>query len=281
MGLKEIAIICVQLLSLIATIVAFWDLSKYIYEYYDSLINKESKSDYLYYSGITTDSMTRGFLQKRIVRFAESQTESFKIIISIITIISILCVLFTFGFVIIKGINSFGFFWFSISFINHLLIIISYIICYFFIRYLFDKEREKSFLKSRESLRYHGFNINQKVSEVNLKRIPTYPRITIYDMDEDDKYNRMIFDSSDPIVINRKFGFLEKVGKYDFDFEEIIIGQYLWDGYIVSSISVFIQGEFNDYSVISPIGTNHSRVYQGRDIPYNIHIKIEINKNRS
>lgn len=157
------------------------------------------------------------------------------------------------------------------------LICLCLILFYFGIKIWWDEKRKKSFLSSKkeDASNYVTKNVHQKVSEIDAIRIPTYPRFTIYDLSVEGRENQLIFDSSDFLVINKAFGLLD-----GSNYNTILNEKYLkfkGEEYLVTKVQVDFLDIFDDYS-INRFGGRHTKVYEGRDVPYNIQIIVEVRK---
>lgn len=182
-----------------------------------------------------------------------------------------LLVLFSVGKGALKGFEQLLY---SITWWEQVLIWISIILCYIGIRIWWDGKKGKSFLSSKKEdvSSYRTKKVPQKVSDINADRIPTYPRFTIYEWRVDAKERQIIFDSSDFLVINKAFGLLD-----GFNYNTILTEQHLnfkGDEYLVTKLQVDFLDIFDDYS-INPLGNRHTKVYEGRDVPYNIQVIVE------
>lgn len=157
---------------------------------------------------------------------------------------------------------------------GQLLIWACFILCYFGVRVWLDGKKGKSFLSSNKEnvSSYRTKNIPQKATEIDAIRIPTYPRFTIYDLSVEEREQQLIFDSSDFLVISKAFGLLDGL-----NYNTILTEQYLkfkGEEYLVTKVQVDFLDIFDDYS-INPFGGRHTKVYEGRDVPYNIQIIVE------
>lgn len=145
-----------------------------------------------------------------------------------------------------------------------------------------------------ESLKYKIFPARdyKKVVESDSDKIAIYPRITIRDIEIEEKWNNeisvkknisevstatkesfyskhIIFDSSDFIVINKTFGVFDNLqesftqGK-KFKFKD---GQLL-----AEKVQVDFMNIYDDYS--GGIMSKHTNAYEGKDTPYNIQIIV-------
>jgi hypothetical protein len=133
-----------------------------------------------------------------------------------------------------------------------------------------------SFLQSKEdhSSEYFTSRLAQKISNINEERIPTYPRITIFNKSVKDKNKQLIFDSSDFAIINKTLGVFDRWNGLSYESgKEITVNS---NELIVIRIKVDFLSVFDDYSQPSPLGHRHSQVYEGKDVPYNIQIIIEV-----
>lgn len=191
--------------------------------------------------------------------------------ISLATIIGGLFLLMLLG----KGaVNEFESFLYSQTWWGQVLIWSCLILSYFGIRAWLNEKKRKSFLSSnKESLSSYSIkNVPQKVTEIDAISIPTYPRFTIYDLSAEEREQQIIFDSSDLLVISKAFGIFD-----GFNHNTILAEQYLkfkGEEYLVTKVQVDFLDIFDDYS-INPFGGRHTKVYEGRDVPYNIQIIVE------
>jgi hypothetical protein len=108
--------------------------------------------------------------------------------------------------------------------------------------------------------------IFKEVSESDNQLIPTYPRISVFALDSDKSKRKMIFDSSDIVVLNKVFN-LENVHHKSLQFgNKFLLNK---DEFTIRKVEVVIANFFDDYS---KYGT--SSVYQGKEIPYNIRVVV-------
>ncbi len=141
-----------------------------------------------------------------------------------------------------------------------------------------------SFLNS-EDVEWGGYETRlkfKKLTEIPTYLIPTYPRITIFKISPSADMSNfkhsgnsdMIFDSSDFDVINYALGTMIGYQPRISEGEEINLrGSKL----SVLKVEVDFLNIFDDYSMtIYGRGNNHTPVYEGRSIPYNIQINIFI-----
>lgn len=194
--------------------------------------------------------------------------------ISLATILGGLFLLMLLG----KGaFNEFESFLYSQTWWGQVLIWACFILCYFGVRVWWDGKKGKSFLSSKKEdvSSYRTKNVPQKVSEIDAIKIPTYPRFTIYDLSVEEREQQLIFDSSDFLVISKAFGLLD-----GFNYNTILNERYLkfkGEEYLVTKVQVDFLDIFDDYS-INPFGGRHTKVYEGRDVPYNIQIIVETSR---
>jgi hypothetical protein len=167
------------------------------------------------------------------------------------------------------------------------------ILCYFGINIWWDSNKKKSFLSSKKEpiSKYSSYapyenseiSIPQKISEIDPLRIPTYPRFTVYDFSVDKE--QLIFDSSDFSIIIKAFGLVDKFNNtlpYPDNLYSILTGRYLnlkGKKYWITDVEIDFLDIFDDYS-INPFG-RHTKVYEGRDVPYNIQIIIKTNRKQN
>lgn len=140
-----------------------------------------------------------------------------------------------------------------------------------------------SFLNSEEvEYGYKTWSKFKKVNEIPTYLIPTYPRISIFKIRPSANMSNfthsgnydIIFDSSDFEVINFALGTMIGYQPRISEGEEINLrGSKL----SVLKVEVDFLNIFDDYSMtIYDKGNNHTPVYEGRNIPYNIQINIFI-----
>lgn len=130
---------------------------------------------------------------------------------------------------------------------------------------------QKSIFKSSGNEKFlHGitFYDNKKVNEIKPNKIITYPRISIFEKNQNQHIGEMIFDSSDFWYINNiltdSIRYFAKGAKFKYkDFK-----------YEIVEIKVDVLEHFDDYSLKTKDNHNHSTAYFGDDIPYNIQILI-------
>jgi hypothetical protein len=150
------------------------------------------------------------------------------------------------------------------------------ILLYYVVRIWWDGKKGQSFLKAKKEgvSTYLSQNVAQKIAEIDADRIPTYPRFTIYELNiQGNSRRKLIFDSSDFIVINTAFGI---IGNYNFN--SILAGKNIIireSECVVESVRIDFLDIFDDYS-INPFGYKHTDVYEGKDVPYNIQIILEV-----
>ncbi|ALJ01000.1 hypothetical protein [Rufibacter tibetensis] len=105
----------------------------------------------------------------------------------------------------------------------------------------------------------------KRIPEVDSRRIPTYPRFTVYDLDISEGEDQLIFDSSDFDVVNARLGGTIQKGGF------LQLGP---KRYLVADVQVELMGCFDDYSLDQYCHSGgihrHSKVYQGRPVPYNV-----------
>ncbi len=112
----------------------------------------------------------------------------------------------------------------------------------------------------------------KKVVESDSDKIAIYPRITIRDIELDSDWKnpkRVIFDSSDFIVINKTFGAFDNLqesfsvgNKFKFKNKELL----------AEKVQVDFMNIYDDYS--GGIISKHTDAYEGKDTPYNIQIIV-------
>ncbi|MBF2708265.1 hypothetical protein [Flavobacterium soyangense] len=140
--------------------------------------------------------------------------------------------------------------------------------------------RDASFFLRSTKDKTSGYTISavhKQIDKINDRRISTYPRFTIFDVDKSVNVDKVIFDSSDFYEINNSFG------NYDSNFGiSIIKDRKIWIDdfeYIVSNVKIDFLTIFDDYSIYGPLGSKvHTNVYKGRDVPYNVQIFIDVSK---
>ena len=115
--------------------------------------------------------------------------------------------------------------------------------------------------------------VPQNIFEIPADLVPTYPRVTVFDIENGEKESKLLFDSSDFLTIN-----------YAFNINSGLYGQSLRIGNVLNfrerelkilDIRFDILDIFDDYSKDS-FGKNHTAIYEGKDIPYNIQIFIYV-----
>lgn len=135
-------------------------------------------------------------------------------------------------------------------------------------------DQKTKFKSSGPETHVHGITVREwkKTGEVKASQIPIYPRVSLFDRTQDNDGPVMFFDSSDFIVINsiltdsiRHI----KVGKV-FKYEET--------RYRIEEIQVHVLDSFDDYSTKFRNGTNHSEVYLGDDVPYNMQVQVFVKR---
>lgn len=132
-----------------------------------------------------------------------------------------------------------------------------------------------SFLRAKKEdiSKYKTQSIARKVTEINSLKIPTYPRVTIYDLGFDDSNGVLIFDSSDISVINNSLDL-----NNSFHGRTFLMGNEITfknKKYLIGKVQIDFLDIFDDYS-LNPFGTKHTSIYEGRDVPYSIQIIIEM-----
>lgn len=136
--------------------------------------------------------------------------------------------------------------------------------------FIFD---QTSFLKADGKAKHlHGIKFYdlKKVSTINENKIYAYPRFSIFEKTNEEN---LIFDSSDFWIINNLLA-----TDCTKDFTIGYVFEYEYFKYKIENIKVSIMDVFDDYSTIFSNGNNHSKVYLGKDTPYNIQILIYVNK---
>lgn len=140
-----------------------------------------------------------------------------------------------------------------------------------------------SFLNSEEvEYGYKTWSKFKKLSEIPTYLIPTYPRITIFKISPSADMSNfkhsgnsdIIFDLSDFDVINYALGTMTGYQPCISEGKEI---NFRGSKLSVLKVEVDFLNIFDDYSMtIYGRGNNHTPVYEGRNIPYNIQVNIFI-----
>lgn len=170
-----------------------------------------------------------------------------------------------------KGLDSF----FILIRENHIywkaIYIISLVIYIYIIKALIDKKNAHNFLSSvmeiHEITRSPFKRIPVNVSAVDSDRIKTYPRITIQDQTINEIDKSIIFDSSDFFAVNNSLGIIK-----DYNYQTFSCGSVIKiDGvnYVTNDVRVEFIDFFDDYKLCA-----HTSAYKGKDIPYNIQIRV-------
>jgi hypothetical protein len=135
--------------------------------------------------------------------------------------------------------------------------------------YYFSKADNTTYFKSTEEKNLYNLNspIYKKVSEISSDKIGTYPRITIYEMIQEEE--KIIFDSSDFNIINKTFGTWEGTQQ---SFREDYKFEFKGSSYRTKDVRLDFMCIFDDYSSSF---IKHTDVYEGSDTPYNLQIIVK------
>lgn len=115
----------------------------------------------------------------------------------------------------------------------------------------------------------------KKVSEVDSRKISTYPRFTIFDITGIeaianhplDMAGKIVFDSSDFEVINQTFGAFEGL---QHNFAKGLVFNYNEAKYITEKVRVDFLNIFDDYHM------GNTENYSGKKTPYNLQIIVTV-----
>jgi len=170
------------------------------------------------------------------------------------------------------ALNGFNVYLHRISDTEKILVWIGIFIFFHTARNLWYDYERKSFLSSK--IGNDAFKAIQKINDIDADKIPTYPRVKMGELDDSDRI-QVIFDSSDFEVINKAFGVYDSLYGISVRNEEIITFKEL--EYRIERVFFDFLNVFDDYSQGS-FGNKHTKVYEGKDTPYNILIFIEVRK---
>lgn len=164
-----------------------------------------------------------------------------------------------------------------ISDTEQLIVWLGILICFYTARkFWYNYERKSIFMSQNlDSGMYSNESILQKIKDIDADKIPTYPRITMYELDDDSDRMRIIFDSSDFVVINKAFRVYNSWSGTSVNNKNILTFKEV--EYNVERVYFDFLAVFDDYSQAT-FGNKHTKVYEGKDTPYNIQIFIEVRK---
>jgi len=138
---------------------------------------------------------------------------------------------------------------------------------------IFDMQDYFTSTEEKDSIKnpFH-FKEFKKVVEDDAKKISIYPRITIWRVPS----HELIFDSSDFAIINKTFGTFNDISQSfavgeEFKFKDTTL--------IAEKVKVDLLSFYDDY-VGGTLGGGHTKVYEGRDIPYNIQVIIWVKEDK-
>lgn len=105
----------------------------------------------------------------------------------------------------------------------------------------------------------------KRVSDFTSNQIPFYVRFTIYELIDNNE--KMVFDSSDYLVINKAFGAFENIQQSFIQGDE-----FEFKGKLYST--EFVKVDF--ISIVDDYHMGHSKIYDGLDTPYNIQVIVKL-----